>query len=521
VNQAQYDTAKDVVLDLLGWGVQPEYLVDCGLTREIVYYVFSELNLRMPQNLDITGLIPYTPDMAVLAEHQLSVLMPPPSTSARGMQGKQSLPSKAHGHATQNAAAIPPTRTELRPILAETLQSPTTSSLHDMEQQRRQELLARKAAIASRKSKQFLASSDPSAASLLPPTGPSITNTHNRDAELTIPSETVEDFLKSIGPAAEEGIAPVDVEPQSRRRSADNMDVDEIPGLRGIPSNQVPPLVPAPAESEINQSHVGHNADPDAFSNVSEGQTHDYPPSSTDSASTAFTQMSVDTISVGSDSQSLQRRGTKRPVAADFDLDLGPRLQYNGSGGYSNGYMYSSSSAKHKATGFASVSGMRRCVIDLSDSEGEGDEDGIMRDVGNPKAHWGRRSGYSSPAPLVSSVNTPTGWMTPPVGAITPGMATAGIVGGASMSPAALVEKETEIRKMREMIAQRERDRRKKLAAVRKPNESSWAAPYICFSPGQYPALTSTAHLYPSNKRTLMPDCHCRRPFKEMGPVNS
>jgi hypothetical protein len=111
--------------------------------------------------------------------------------------------------------------------------------------------------------------------------------------------------------------------------------------------------------------------------------------------------------------------------------------------------------------------------------------------------------------------------MTPPVGAITPGMASAGIVGGASMSPAALVEKETEIRKMREMIAQRERDRQKKLAAVRKPNGSSWASPYICFSPGQFPALTPTAHLYPSNKRTLMLDCHCRLLFKEMGPVNS
>ena len=453
MNQAQYDTAKDVVLDLLGWGVPPEYFMDCGLTREIVYYVFSELNLRLPHNLDTTGLIPYTPDMVVLADHQPSVSMPPPSATAqsrRYSQGNQILPSKNHTHSVQNALTIPPTRTELRPMPTEPSQS-AVNSLHDMEQQRRQELLARKAAIASRKSKQLPTSSDPSASSPLSSSDPSA-DTQDRGSELPIPTETVEDFLKSIGPSTEEGIISVDTEPQSRQRGDADMDVDEIPGLRGAP-NQAPPLTPVSA-SELHQSDLEHHLVPIASSNASESQTHDYPPSSTDSASTAFTRSSVDTVSAATDRQSLQRRGTKRPVAADFDLDLGPRLQYNSSGAYSNGATYSSSSTKHKPIGFASLNGMRRCIIDLSDSEGEGDEDGLMRDVANPKARWGRRSGYSSPAPVA---NMPNGWMTPPVAAIT---------GGASMSPAALAEKETEIRKMREMIAQRERDRQKKLAAV-------------------------------------------------------
>ena len=463
MNHAQYDTAKDVVLDLLGWGVPPEFFVDCGLTREIVYYVFSELNLRFPQNLDVTGLIPYTPDMAVLAERQPSILMPPPSTTTRSRrysQGNQTLPSKNNAHPIQKAMAAPPTHTELKPIPAETSQV-AINSLHDMEQQRRQELLARKAAIASRKSKQFAISSDPSTSSLFSPADPS-TDTHNRGPEVTIPTETVEDFLKTIGPSAEEGTTSVDTDAQSRQRGTDDMDVDEIPGLRESP-NQAPPPTPVSAGSELHQSHHDHDVVLDTPPNTSESRTHECPPSSTDSASTAFSHSSVDSASAATDRQSLQRRGTKRPVAADFDLDLGPRLQYNGSGTYSNGVTYSSSSAKHKPIGFASLSVMRRCVIDLSDSEGEGDEDGVMRDVPNPKARWGRRSGYSSPAPVV---NTPNGWMTPPVAAITPGMMAAGITGSASMSPAALEEKETEIRKMREMIAQRERDRQKKLAAV-------------------------------------------------------
>jgi len=174
-----------------------------------------------------------------------------------------------------------------------------------------------------------------------------------------------------------------------------------------------------------------------------------------------------------------------------------------------NGVIHPSSFSKHKpGMGFASVSGMRRCVIDLSDSEEEGDE-GIMRGVGShPKDRWGRRSGYSSPAPLVSSASMPGGWITPP------GMTAAGIASGATMSPAALLEKETEIRKMREMIAQRERDRQKKLTVVC-GIECSWAATYIHFSQGQYPTSIPTAdlrlgiwaHLYPSSKRNLMLDC--------------
>ena len=61
VNMEQFNLAKELILDLLGWGVSPEYLVDCGLTREAVFYTFSELNLRLPSNLDVSGLLPSSP----------------------------------------------------------------------------------------------------------------------------------------------------------------------------------------------------------------------------------------------------------------------------------------------------------------------------------------------------------------------------------------------------------------------------------------------------------------------------
>ncbi|KAF8272201.1 hypothetical protein EI94DRAFT_380519 [Lactarius quietus] len=72
LTQRQYDTAKEVILDILGYGVPPEYLIDCGLSREIIYYVFTELNLRLPNNLDIVGLPPYPPPPDMIASILLS-----------------------------------------------------------------------------------------------------------------------------------------------------------------------------------------------------------------------------------------------------------------------------------------------------------------------------------------------------------------------------------------------------------------------------------------------------------------
>lgn len=74
MNQPECDAAKEAIFDLLGWGVPSEYLVDCGLSRQLLYYVFTELNLRLPSNLDIAGIRSYPPppDSVIASSRQPS-----------------------------------------------------------------------------------------------------------------------------------------------------------------------------------------------------------------------------------------------------------------------------------------------------------------------------------------------------------------------------------------------------------------------------------------------------------------
>ena len=55
VSDEELDLAKSIVLDLLGWGVPPEYLVDCGVSSQVIYKIFTDLHLRLPQNLSYFG----------------------------------------------------------------------------------------------------------------------------------------------------------------------------------------------------------------------------------------------------------------------------------------------------------------------------------------------------------------------------------------------------------------------------------------------------------------------------------
>lgn len=112
---------------------------------------------------------------------------------------------------------------------------------------------------------------------------------------------------------------------------------------------------------------------------------------------------------------------------------------------------------------FAGVSGMRRCVIELSDSEDDGE---------------GKLLGYSangngreySPAIDARHPSRPSP-IAPPSIAPTPSLghvgASATTSSGASAIPSvALMEKEEEIKKMRQIIAEREEMRLRKLTAV-------------------------------------------------------
>lgn len=51
VSDADLDQAKVLVLDLLGWGVSPEYLIERGISHALVYTVFTDLQLRLPDKI--------------------------------------------------------------------------------------------------------------------------------------------------------------------------------------------------------------------------------------------------------------------------------------------------------------------------------------------------------------------------------------------------------------------------------------------------------------------------------------
>ncbi|KAL1760168.1 hypothetical protein FB107DRAFT_270213 [Schizophyllum commune] len=223
MTQEQYDTAKDIILDLLGWGVHPDHLYAMGLSREIIYYVFSELNLRFPANLDTEGLIPYTPNMQ----------RPEPTPQRVGMH--HSLPPKPP------PLVIPGQPLQQSGSRQQVTNDPPSAALLDMEQQRRQELLARKRKAAASK--------------------PSRVQRRNSDVEMRPPApiDEVEDFLQSIAPGPSAHLPPKptfaaypSVPAPSSSFFDDDMDVDEIPGLSSSrpdppPPKPAPPPAPRPA----------------------------------------------------------------------------------------------------------------------------------------------------------------------------------------------------------------------------------------------------------------------------------
>ncbi|KAL1742271.1 hypothetical protein HDZ31DRAFT_66138 [Schizophyllum fasciatum] len=215
ITQEQYDATKVMILDLLGWGIHPDLLHPMGLSREIIYYVFSELNLRFPANLDTTGLIPYTPNM-----------QRPELPSQRNVH--HSLPPKP-------PPLVIPGRPGPQPVrnMQEHEDAPSAALLN-MEQQRRQELLARKRK-GPVKPQRIRGESD---VEMRPP----VTN------------DEVEDFLQSIAPGPSAQLPPkptfAPAGPSTLTPSSsyyeDDMDIDEIPGLSSSRAEPPPASRPAP-----------------------------------------------------------------------------------------------------------------------------------------------------------------------------------------------------------------------------------------------------------------------------------
>ncbi|KAF8842143.1 hypothetical protein BDN67DRAFT_409177 [Paxillus ammoniavirescens] len=473
MTQDQYNTAKDIILDLLGWAVPPEYLLECNLSRQVIFYVFTELNLRLPSNLDITGLIPYpTPEMLALMPvppslsphslHSSSAAMPPPSV----IPARASLAGRMSVEHIDTDTPSP----DRSPYIKAEPSSPSTTdlptSLHMIEQQRRQELLARKAVIASRKARQ----SD--SAGLTAPS-------KDEDVDMAAP-QSVDDFLKTIEPVPHSSAGDNDDGNQAsptgttRFLSPERMDLDDpVPGLVGASRNTSSfPTDPSSPQSMSFPSTVAAT-EPSPPTTLPSGSTtgadslRNYSVQYDTTTSLDVTaQANSSYSSFDGDSAYLPRRATKRPVAADFvDFDSGP----GSSRGYSNGGSYPNPLTRRKTGSFAGISGIRRCVIELSDSEDDGDSQLRGEYVGNGDGREyspGLAPGSSARHPprltATLAMSSSFGFVNGNAGQSTPPNTFTSTVLGA----ATLVEKEEEIKKMRQLIAQREELRLKKLAAM-------------------------------------------------------
>lgn len=419
VTQDQYEIVKDIILDLLGWGVPPTYLIDCGVSREAIFYVFSELNLALPEHFDVSAFVPYLP-------------IPP-----------QSLPeSQKNSVDQQSHLGYPPS--VVHSPLAQACpiyfgRSSPVMDLHTIERQRRQELLARKAAHATCRPRHS-ASIDSSNSAM----SFSLSQEQSGTTPAS-PTEAVDNFLNSIGSISRVGASPPSAFLYSDRQDTSNkMDVEKVigssvtdPHLRDSPSR---------ASSALVQDSWTVEQTPPSSAEVS--TTLNIARASSSSADAAVTSASSSTLSQASDpEQGAQshvhsvshaqtslpsRRGVKRAVATDFDFDAAPRK--NGS---------SQLPAKQPRTTFGNI-GSRRCVIELSDSEGE---DGSERHLPPP----------SFSEQTLPRRNKPNAYSSPSANKPTP---------GSSVSPSALLQKELEIQKMREMIARCEEETRIKKLAV-------------------------------------------------------
>lgn len=299
------------------------------------------------------------------------------------------------------------------------------SALIAIERQRKEELLARKAAQASRKHKESV---PPSVTQVLVSSTVSALTGTDLSAKSSASAVSVEDFFNSIElPLSDTGDAKRDSDTakapglvKESSPSPEPMSVDEaIPGFgrstssepdRSLTSKISAPLRPPSEEMSGPQSAAtsersfsverekgpptlktlqGLEYLPMLIRSKSEGTPHlarDYERDSRRSSTTPQPTAPI------------PRRGTKRPVAADFDSEpvtktyTPPVLSRTGSGtGFSNGTGYHPNPHVRRkmngvaAGGFASLNNARRCVIDVSDSEDDTSEDEMPSMASQPQ----------------------------------------------------------------------------------------------------------------------------------------
>ena len=352
------------------------------------------------------------------------------SNTGRTSNPSASLPNDSMSGLKAQLPNIPRTSLPSKPVQPTSYSmkdAPThrySGNLDEIETLRRQELQARKAVLASRKPKLGVNNninkpySTPSPSSLSgqgsrkpsstpvtksPPRRPSTSS----DQKALVPVEAVDDFLKSI---------------------TSDSTTDRISG-------------------ETTLGPVTHSPEPvdmDTDSNVRDGPIFD--------GSRAFllnptsSSTSMDSQSTSGQQRPLLSKKASRPVAADFvDYDTTPHEGPSTAvapNGDSNGRLISTPS-------FASLASTRKIVIDFSDTEDELDEDAVIIQLEDGSSSH-TRSIPTSSSTHTNASNAPTPEPVPPMPLT-------------AVTPEALILKEKEIRRMKEMIA--ERERLKKLAS--------------------------------------------------------
>jgi hypothetical protein len=288
------------------------------------------------------------------------------------------------------------------------------STLTAIERQRKQELFARKAVQATMKRK------EPVSVSVTQASAPSTTTVFIRadiSAKSSASAVSVEDFFNSIElPPSDPGDSkgdPIALKAPGpvKQSSPEPMSVDEsIPGFGRNNFSEYDQPQPGPAVNRASEPLHSENKSLSRSASAPERSLHvEQEEVPTHEVSRAPENLPTRPRSDGTpaphpandnegDSRrssttpqptaSIPRRGTKRPVAADFDSELIPKaytppaLSRTGSGaGFGNGAAYHPNPHVRRkmngvATGgFASLNSARRCVIDVSDSEDDTSED--------------------------------------------------------------------------------------------------------------------------------------------------
>ncbi|KAF8527572.1 hypothetical protein BU17DRAFT_81778 [Hysterangium stoloniferum] len=506
--------AKSIILDLLGWGVPADYFMDCGLTREALFYAFSELNLKLPVNFNAEGIIPYGPPPEYVTASVLTkpTLQDPSRQQVQASQGNKlveqpskssvvpdaytsssrrvsagnssgsiklgvhvvspahplpprpksttphssptDLPTTAHtnghlfssrngfisnegslnpglsGEQAGSQLSFPPSKSTGPVYINDTPTHGYSGNLDEIETLRRKELLARKAVLASLRPKtnsftgQNKASLATSVSGSRPPTVRS-------PRPLPVPLATVDDFLKSI--TSETGPSD-DSSKHVQTKSLELMDVDSKVSIQ------------------------------DSFLQDSRGATS----SSMQYAFPFSASSSGDSQSMSNQQTMLppRKHSTRRPVASDFVDDAVRDNPYANSFGYNTSGSLNSNGLNRglsSTPSFSNLTSSRKLIIDFSDSEGDDCMEGIVDDGTEDSARPSSRAASHQPLLSQTGGHLSSSGTPEPIHPPVPPLATMN-----ATPEEVLLQKEEEIKKMKQKIAEREKNRLKKLASQSK-----------------------------------------------------